>query len=161
MQIEDHYEQAEAALEACLYKVQKEAALLVDAHWEAIKAQEQHATSWSDKSILQLSSFRKGNHIQIKWVSISWFGRGASRRQVMENIQKKSEFGYTPASLKKFAKEWEWPLVEETERKMTLLRKQAHFLVKSKMALRNAAIVEGKLNAAVEEDAESPLGDKQ
>jgi hypothetical protein len=80
----------------------------------------------------------QGNHIQIKWIATEWFGRGATRRVVKTSIPKTLEYGYTPAALKKYARDWEWPLVEATERELASLRKQAAYLVKAKMAIRQA-----------------------
>lgn len=119
------------------------AAAVVDDHWQQIKSMEKQTQSWSDKSTLVLAAHRKGNHLQIKWIGTKWYGVKDARRQVKISIPRaKSELTYTMAKLKPWTKEWETPIVEETERKLTSIRKQAHFVVRSIMAIRNAALTE-------------------
>ena len=48
------------------------------------------------------------------------------------------------AKLKKWARDWEVPIVEATEIELQSLRKQAHFIVRSIVALRNAQFIELK-----------------
>lgn len=119
------------------------AAAVVDDHWQQIKAMEKQAQAWSDKSTLVLAAHRKGNHLQIKWIGTKWYGVKNARRQLKISIPRaKSELTYTMAKLKPWTKEWEAPIVEETERKLTAIRKQAHFIVRSIMAVRNASLAE-------------------
>ncbi|AVO43572.1 conjugative transfer protein MobI(A/C) [Simplicispira suum] len=137
------------ALEACMHDLHVTAAAVVDDHWQQIKDMEKQTQSWSDKSTLVLAAYRKGNHLQLKWIGTKWYGVKDARRQVKISIPRaKSELTYTMAKLRPWTKEWEAPIVEETERKITSIRKEAHFVVRSIMAIRNAALTEQ--NCAIE-----------
>jgi len=153
MEIDASLRLADEALETALNSIHTQALLVVDAHWSAVSAHEKNATEWKDKSVLQLSCHRKGNHIQMKWIVVSWVGRAANRRQIKTNIPKSAnEFKYTMASLLKHARQWEGPLIAETESKLASLRKQASFVVKAKVSLRYATMEAGKF----EESSTSP-----
>ncbi len=92
-------------------------------------AMDKRAKTWEEKSRLQLSSFRSGNSLQLKWIGVEWHGRSTSRRQVKTSIPRTGgEFGYSMAKLKKWAKDWELPIVEATEIELQSLRKQAQFI---------------------------------
>lgn len=106
-------DQAEDALERCLSNLHMEAVALVNTHWQHIREIEASmGTKWEEHSVLQLSSHRKGNHIQMKWVEFKWVGKKGSRIQLKKNIQKSSvSFGYSMAKLKAIAKDWEFPIV--------------------------------------------------
>src|SRR5450830_479202 len=108
MEIEKSIRMADEAMEAVLHNIHTQALLIVDAHWTAVTNMEKSVTEWKDKSTLQLSCHRKGNHIQMKWIYVTWVGRGGSRRQMKTNIPKSAdEFRYTTASLTKHTREWE------------------------------------------------------
>lgn len=134
-----------AALETCLNDLHKQAAAAVDEHWEQLIKAEKQTKTWDDKSHLQVASYRQGNHIQMKWIGIKWTGNKGSRRQVKNNITRSGDdMSYSEAKLAKWAKEWELPIVLETEKKLTSIRKQAHYVVRSLMAIRNAASLAAK-----------------
>lgn len=138
------------SLENCFHDLHKTAVGVVSDHWEQILAIEKKSTHWTDKSTLQLASYRLGNHIQLKWVGIRWYGAAKTRKTVKVNITRsKGDLTYTMAKLKPWCKEWELPIVEETERKLTIVRRQAFFLTRSIMALRNAKAI--ATNSPIEE----------
>lgn len=147
------------ALEACMFDLHRAASEAVFEHWEQIKAREKLSTSWEDRSNLSVAAHRKGNHIQAKWIGIKWYGKGGARRQLKVNIARsRVDLSYSMAKLSPWAREWEVPIVEETERKLTSIRKQAYHLVRAIMAVKNAAQIEK--NQPIEE-AESESADDE
>ena len=139
------YKTAFDALEMCLHDMHLKAIAVVDSHWKQVMAMDKRAKTWEEKSRLQLSSFRSGNSLQLKWIGVEWHGRSTSRRQVKTSIPRTGgEFGYSMAKLKKWAKDWELPIVEATEIELQSLRKQAHFIVRGIVALRNAQFIDLK-----------------
>lgn len=135
----DPHDDALLSLEKCFHELHVQAVGLVSAHWEQVLAKEKALNDWKEKSCLQLASHRKGNHIQLKWIGNKWFGAKSTRRTVKTNIiRNKDDLSYSTAKLKVLAKEWELPIVIETERKLTTIRKQAYFVTRSIVALRNA-----------------------
>lgn len=96
--------------------------------------------------------------MQLKWIGIKWYGPKKGRKAVKESIARnKGDLSYSISKLKPWCKEWELPIVQETERKLTIFRRQAFFLTRSIMALRNAKAIAN--NSAIEE-VES-LGDDE
>lgn len=144
------------ALEGCLNTLHAKIVRIAEGHYAQVEALEKGVTEWKDKGILRLGTHRKGNHIQVKWYTIKWFGKGPARREVKASIRKSAkEDTFSMAHLKENAKEWEWPIVEKTELEMALLRKQASFVVKAMTSLRYATMAANKydgLYGGAEED---------
>ena len=89
--------------------------------------------------LTQLSVYRRGNHIEIKWTSIKWYGAKGKRTSLRTPITKNPDtFAYHETKLKVHAKDWEFDMVKETELKMQSIRRQAHHVVRGIMSLRNA-----------------------
>ena len=142
---EPTYDLAMEHLEECVKALHMAAVAIVDEHWAQILEHENKARTWQDKSQLQLACHRKGNNIQIKWIGTKWYGKAPSRRSVRTNIARGAgELGYSMAKLREWTREWELPIVEETERKLTSIRRQAQHVVKAIMALRHAKLVAAK-----------------
>jgi len=135
----DGYEEAIAALQRCIDGLHDQAMIAADAYWDFVNAAEDKMTGFEGKSTLQLTCMKKGNHLEIKWSAVEWYGPRGKRQRTLKSIPKNTiQFSYTHTSLKKHAKDWEWETVVETERKMQLIRKQAHHVVRAIMSLRNA-----------------------
>ena len=80
---------------------------------------------------------KSGNHLQVKWFTIKWYGKGTARKSVKGSIRKSpNEDTYSMAQLREKAQEWEWPLVESTEIRLGILRRQASFVAKALTSLR-------------------------
>ena len=139
------YDLAMEHLEECVKALHMAAVAIVDEHWAQILEHENKARTWQDKSQLQLACHRKGNNIQIKWIGTKWYGKAPARRSVRTNIARGAgELAYSMAKLREWTREWELPIVEETERKLTSIRRQAQHVVKAIMALRHAKLVAAK-----------------
>lgn len=155
--MQEAHEGAKAALVDYLEKIHGQMQVLVSNHMEACDKLESTKTEWKDKSVLRLGIYKSGNHLQVKWFTIKWFGKGAARRSVKGVIRKSSkEDTYSLAQLKEMAKEWEWPIVEKTELQLGMLRRQASFVVKSITALRYAKMAMDKFDAAFPSQPEIP-----
>ena len=127
-----------------------EAMKAADTYWDAVTAHEKQATGPEKRSNLELSCTKRGNNIQVLWKGIRWYGPPNKRTRVRLTIARdKTTFTYADGSLKDYAKEWEWPLVKETEMTMQSIRRQNHHLVRAIMSIRNAKQVrraaDGKL----------------
>ena len=156
MSSEPTYDLAMEHLEECIKALHMNAVAIVDEHWAQILEHENKARSWQEKSQLQLACHRKGNNIQIKWIGTKWYGKASSRRSVRTNIARGAgELTYSMAKLREWTREWEAPIVEETERKLTSIRRQAQHVVKAIMALRHAKLVAAK-HPIDGDSAESP-----
>lgn len=154
------HQTAMQALEECMTELHAAAAAVVFDHWEKIKAHESRTTGYDDRSNIGPAAHRQGNHIQAKWIAINWYGKGAARRQVKVNIPRsRVELTYSMAKLVPYAKEWELPIIEETERKLTFIRKQAHHVVRAIMAMKNAALI-GRNQPILEEEPTPDDGDE-
>ena len=139
------YDLAMEHLEECIKALHMAAVAIVDEHWAQILEHENKARTWQDKSQLQLACHRKGNNIQIKWIGTKWYGKAPARRSIRTNIARGAgELGYSMAKLREWTREWETPIVEDTERKLTSIRRQAQHVVKAIMALRHAKLVAAK-----------------
>ena len=139
------FKEAMEALEGSLNTLHAKIVRVAERHYALVEAQEKSVTEWKDKGVLRLGTHRKGNHVQVKWYTIKWFGKGAARREVKASIRKSAkEDTFSMAHLKENAKEWEWPIVEKTELEMALLRKQASFVVKAMTSLRYASMAARK-----------------
>ena len=133
------YEDGNAALEKCIDELHHKAMIVADAYWDFVNAKEKTTSGWESKSSLQLSCYRRGNHIEIKWSGIKWYGAKTARRNIRVPIQKNKDTMIHPdAKLKPFAKDWEFDMVKETELKMQTIRRQAHHVVRAIMSIRNA-----------------------
>lgn len=141
------------ALEECLHDLHKQAVAIVDEHWSQVLEHERGAKSWEDKSRLQLATHRKGNHIQLKWIGIRWFGVGSNRKSVKVSIKRTGrDLSYSKAALNQWARDWEIGIVMDTESKLTSIRRQASHYVKAITSARYAIAIATKSPLPVEED---------
>ncbi len=133
------YDQGIVELEKCIQELHNIAMTTADRYWDFVNAHEDRSTDWDSKSSLQLSCYRRGNHIEIKWTAIKWYGSKGKRTSLRTPITKNPDtFAYHETKLKVHAKDWEFDMVKETELKMQLILRRAHHVVRGIMSLRNA-----------------------
>lgn len=132
------------ALEGYMDALHDQAYEIVLQHWEAVKLQERKTPGWENSSNLQLRCTKKGNSLRIDWCGIKWVGskKMSNRRMVRIAIPKPAGVNkYSLPKLYAYAKEWEKPLVKETEDKLGAIRCEASHVVKALRAIRNAGMV--------------------
>ena len=136
------HKKALAELEKSIDLLHREAVGVVSDHWEQVLAMEKRGTGPESKSSLQLATHRKGNHIQAKWIGSKWYGLKNARKCIKVSISRsKGELTYTMAQLKVWCKDWEHSIVQETERKLTIIRKQCSLIVKAIISTRAAQAI--------------------
>ncbi len=135
-----YQELAVEQLHAWLDDLHEQAEKIVEAHWAVVRATEQKMPGWENKSALQLRCAREGNSIKIEWVKIRWVGSKAkgTRKAKREYLRKTGEYGYSLNTLLGLSKEWEKPLVEDTETKLTAIRREARHINKALQLIRFA-----------------------
>ena len=137
----DSGKQAMLALEDYLDALYDRAYEIVDAHWAVVREMERKSSGWENKSELQLRCNRKGNSIVLAWNRVRWYGskqKGNRMRQLIHIAKPAGSYAYSLSKLLSFAKEWEQPLVRETEEKLAAIRQEASHVVKAVIALRHA-----------------------
>lgn len=135
-----YQELAVEQLHAWLDDLYEQAEKIVEAHWAVVRATEQKMPGWENKSALQLRCARVGNSIKIEWVKIRWVGsktRG-TRKAKREYIRKGDDYGYSLNTLLGLSKEWEKPLVRDTETRLTAIRREARHINKALQLIRFA-----------------------
>ena len=136
------YEDAIQGLERCIEVLYGQAMVAADEYMSFVDRVEAKATGWESRSTLQLSCTRKGNHLDLKWTGIRWFGQKNNRQSIRVRIAINEEsMTYAKDRLNTFAKEWEIDKVMETEAKLHVIRRKAKHIVKSMMYVRNAVKV--------------------
>ena len=140
MEKTNYQELAIEQLHAWLDDLYKQAEKIVEAHWMVVRATEKKFPGWENKSALQLRCTREGNSIKIEWVKIRWVGSKArgTRKAKREYIKKGKGPGYSLKTLLSVSREWEKPLVEDTERKLTAIRREAGHINKALQYIRFA-----------------------
>ena len=147
-------EDAKKALVACIDAIDKVVMEVMTEHWALVGAGDKAAESWADKSALNLAHHKAGNSIQAKWYAVRWAGKKGARAMLRINIRKlRGDDTYSMAELRKYAKDWEWPIVEKTELKLAMLRKQAGFCAKALTSLRHAEMAEQKYKSYLGKEA--------
>ena len=137
----DSGKQAMLALEDYLDALYDRAYEIVDAHWAVVREMERKSSGWENKSELQLRCNRKGNSIVLAWNRVRWYGskqKGNRTRQLIHIAKPAGSYTYSMSKLLAFTKEWEQPLVRETEEKLAAIRREASHVIKSVIALRHA-----------------------
>jgi hypothetical protein len=140
MEKSNHKELAIEHLQAWLDDLYQQAERIVESHWVTVRATEQKIPGWENKSSLQLRCARIGNTLKIEWVKIRWVGSKArgTRKAKREYIKKGKGPGYSLKTLLSISKEWEKPLVEDTEGKLTAIRREAGHVNKALQYIRFA-----------------------
>lgn len=147
----DRLDKGIEAIEQIICELYDEAMRIQDHYIDTVSEHERRATGFESRSALELSCAKRGNNIQIVWKGIKWYGSKANRTRTRVAIPRDSKnLIYTDAELKKHAKDWEWPIVQETELQMQSIRRQAHHLVRSVMSIRSAKSVKRVANENLE-----------
>lgn len=136
------YDEAQRLLEARIGELFQAAYAITERHWTQLRRYEARLpSSWENKSDLQLRCHQVGNSIRVDWCGLRWHGsvKAGTRGSVRIYIPKpKGAHGYTVSRLLAFAKDWEKPLVEETEAQLVPIRREASQLVRAIGAVRHA-----------------------
>ncbi|MFC7462067.1 conjugative transfer protein MobI(A/C) [Hydrogenophaga defluvii] len=132
------YAAAMAALEACIADLYDQAVDAAEDYMRHVDTNEAKAKGWAERSNLQLSCTRKGNHLDLKWTGIRWYGGKNDRQNRRHTIPKNKETqAYSTAKLLEYSKDWEKDVVLETERKLQIIRRKAAHFVKAIIAMRH------------------------
>ncbi|RYE40860.1 MAG: hypothetical protein EOP24_39210 [Hyphomicrobiales bacterium] len=149
------YESAKDALEECIGELYHQAVEVSDAYLAFVDGVEKKAKGWQERSSLQLSCTRKGNHLDLRWTGLKWFGKTSERSSLRITIARNTATqGYTFDKLKVFAKEWEIDEVMKAEEKLQVIRRKSQHLVKAIISVRNAIKVL-KANDTEESDVDT------
>ena len=133
------YEDAIQGLERCIAVLYGQAVIEAEEYMKFVDGVEAKATGWESRSTLQLSCTRKGNHLDLKWTGIRWFGQKNNRQSIRVRIAINEEsMTYAKDRLNTFAKEWEIDEVMKTEKKLQSIRRKAKHIVKAIVNTRNA-----------------------
>lgn len=126
MEKRDHREIVVEQLHAWLDDLYGRANEIVEAHWAVVRATEQKMPGWESKSALSVVCSRDGNAIKLEWARVKWVGSKAkgTRKAARIYIKKGKGYGYNLKTLAGFSKEWEKPLVEDTETRLTAIRRE-------------------------------------
>ena len=140
MEETNHLEKAADHLQAGLDDLYAQAEKIVEAHWAAVRATEKKWPGWENKSVLRLRLRRKGNTIMLEWGKVRWAGSKArgTRTALVEYLRKTDDYGYNLKILKALSKDWEKPLVEDTETKLTAIRREWRHINKALQHIRFA-----------------------
>lgn len=133
-------------IEDWLKDLHNEAFTTADAHWKLVRENVSKLPGWENKSRLQLRVLKKGNMIRADWTEVAWVGSKArgNRKLVRKYIPMKGEYGYRIKDLLALARDWEKPLVEDTEAKLAEIRRKARHINKALLLIRHAT---GKMRA--------------
>ena len=133
------YEDAIQGLERCIAVLYGQAVIEAEEYMKFVDGVEAKATGWESRSTLQLSCTRKGNHLDLKWTGIRWFGQKNNRQSIRVRIAINEEsMTYAKDRLNTFAKEWEIDEVMKTEQKLQSIRRKSKHIVKAIINTRNA-----------------------
>ncbi|BEU98872.1 hypothetical protein ACDW_45780 (plasmid) [Acidovorax sp. DW039] len=140
------------ALETCIMELYNQAVTAADDYMAFVDREEARATGWESRATLQLSCVPRGNHLDLKWTGVRWYGPKNNRKMARVRITTVGEtMSYSKDKLTPFAKEWEIDKVMETEAKLHAIRRKAKHIVKSMTYVRNALKVY-KANGGGDED---------
>jgi hypothetical protein len=151
------YEDAILGLERCIAVLYDQAVIAADEYMKFVDGVEAKATGWESRSTLQLSCTRKGNHLDLKWTGIRWFGPKNNRQFIRVRIAINAEtMTYARDRLKTFAKDWEIDEVAKTEKKLQSIRRKSKHIVKAIVNARNAIrVLKAQKGEEVEFEEES------
>lgn len=133
----------------------QEVELIVSSYWDAVLKMEKEKKDAQYRNRLRLRSVKEKNSIRAEWQGIVWTGKGKDGKlfDKKEHISKPAgSFSYTLSRLYKFAHDWEKELIEETEVKLTGIRKEAHHLTRALISLGHAEAAEVKRKAGDEKE---------
>lgn len=136
----DYRDLAVQHLQAWLDDLFSRANKIVDAHWAMVRAAEAKVTGWENRSALQVRCARDGNAFKLEWAQVKWVGskQRGTRKAARLSIRKSGEYGYNLNTLLALSKEWEKPLVRDTETRLAEIRREARHVNKALQYIRFA-----------------------
>lgn len=152
----EHYQAAIESMEACICFLYDQALRVSDAYLAEI-ANLDSLNKAGDRKMglgIQLSCTRKGNHLDLKWTGVKWYGPKANRTSKWIAITKsKEKQSFSIERLKPYAQEWQIEIIKETEEKLTRIRRKAAHIVAGITNTRNAIrVAKADGDAAVDFD---------
>lgn len=63
-----------------------QAVIAAEDYMTFVDRQEAKATGWESRSTLRLSCVRRGNHLDLKWTGVRWYGSKNNRKMVRVRI---------------------------------------------------------------------------
>lgn len=153
----EHYQAAIESMEACIFFLFDQALRVSDAYLAEITSLDRLNNKAADRKMglgIQLSCTRKGNHLDLKWTGVKWYGPKASRTSKWIAITKsKEKQSYSIERLKPYAQEWQIEMIKDTEEKLTRIRRKAAHIVAGITNMRNAIrVAKADGDAAVDFD---------
>jgi hypothetical protein len=139
--VRSKYEAAVEMLESRLDDLAIQADETVHAHWNRVKDMENRSPGWENKSNLLVRCVKAGNSLRLDWSGIRWYGSKAkgTREPKRIHIRKpESSYSYSLKKLYEHCKEWEKPLVKDTEEKLVVIRREARHVTKALQQIRFA-----------------------
>lgn len=148
-----------ASIEKRIDELEEMASSMVDRYWQQVLLFEKSNPGWENRSGLRLRCHRKGNHLRIEWTGLKWYRKNTGGFiPILKYISKgKSSHQYTLSKIFGYAKEWERPLIEETEKELALIRKESFFLNKAILSVRHAKAVSLKMDMESNIENDDPL----
>ena len=148
------------AVERCIEDLYHQATEITDHYLAFVDGVESKSKGWESRSNLQLSCTKKGNHLDIRWVGIKWYGPKNKRVSLRVSLTKHPEKqSYGVDQLKQFAREWEIEKSIETERLLQLIRRKNKHLVRSIMSIKSAAKIDAANPTADADEDNGSAGD--
>lgn len=137
MEMQEAHESAKEGLVGSLDAIHGQMEALVTAHLAACDQLETQKTDWKDRSILRLGMHKSGNHLQVKWFTIKWYGKGTARKSVKGSIRKSpNEDTCSMAKLREKAQNGNGHWLNRLRYGSGILRRQASFVAKALTSLR-------------------------
>jgi hypothetical protein len=125
MEETDHQKVVVDGLRAWLDALYDRAYTIVDAHWREVRAMEKRMPGWENKSELSVRCARSGNALKLEWARIRWAGsKTRGTRTMLRETLRKQGYGYSIKTLLALSKDWERPLVENTEMQLMAIRRE-------------------------------------
>jgi|GEM_PF-1036920 hypothetical protein len=126
----EQIEAAKEVLEGTIRELYESCSLIVDNYWTVLIQLEKARPGWEHKSKLKLRCGLTGNSIRADWNAVTWRGKKNGKFfDVTKSISKpQGKYGYTLTKLYSYAHEWEKPLIEETEEKLEMIRRESYHL---------------------------------
>lgn len=122
-----------------LDEIEEKAADIIDSRWQQVLDYEKKNLGWENRSRLSLRCYRSGGNIRLEWTGIKWKKQSDGKiLRLRIYIKKGSNHTYPITRLTPFMAEWEKPIIEEVERELSLIRREAYHLNRALTSLRYA-----------------------
>lgn len=142
-----HIDDSKHSLSLAVDELYDRAYKIADAHWSFVNAMGQQRTGWQARSDLQLTCSKRNNALIIHWTHIEWVGTASKRFMKRNTIKRNADGSYPLKTLKKVARDWEFEMVVETDRKLQEIRRVAGHINKCLLNIRNTEQLIKKLES--------------